>query len=144
MPEPKKKAFFSLINSEIDQFAVFPENYSPKEEEKFNIQSTLNFRYDQTKSDIACSCGVNCFMDEKIIVKCEVTMTYKMTIQTMKDFKGNGELNIPKDILVFFANTTYNSLRGVILAKLSNTQIRLLLPLINLNDIIKEPLKIVE
>lgn len=142
MPNLEKKALFSLVNSEINQFADFPENYSHKEEEEFNIKSTLNFAYDQAKSTIACSCGVNCFIDDKIIVKCEVTMTYNMTIETMKDFKDDKELNIPKDILVFFANTTYNSLRGVLMAKLSNSPINLLLPLVNLADIIKKPMKV--
>ena len=135
-----KQLGFRLISTKIDQFASFEENDNPAIE--FEFFSTLSFDFDREKNTLFCSCSVTGNKNNIVVVKGAVTFGYELDPISSKRLseKESTELTVPKETLIFLASKTYGGLRGVLLAKLQNTNIRLVLPLTDLSEIITEPL----
>ncbi len=138
MPEVGKKqtAHFRIIKTNIDQFAVFEENYTNLDG-VFDIKSKVLFQFDQAHSVLKCSCGVDCLKDNLIVVKAAITFEYELSEDTINGLIEGDKIKFPKDLLVFFSTNAYGALRGVIMAKLESTAIRLILPVVDLSGFIK-------
>lgn len=137
----QKTAVFRIIKSEINQFAVFEENYK-NIDGQFNVKSSITFNFDVFSSTISCACLANCYKDDLLVVKAEVTLCYELSKETITDMTKSNEIVIPKEILVYFGSNTYSTLRGVVMAKLEPTQVRLILPLENLSKLITQSLSV--
>lgn len=136
-----KAAKFRLTKSEINQFAVFEENYK-NINGQFDIKSVITFNFDIESATLSCSCEVNCLKENLLIVRAEVTLHYEISNETIGNLTHNNAIIIPKQLLAYWGSNTYSTLRGVIMAKLESTQVRLILPLNNLSNIIAENLTI--
>lgn len=141
MPELiNKSAKFYLASSSIDEFAVFEDNNSPTDE--LIINSTITFGFDINKNLLSCTSSVVFIKKDKPVVKCTLTYGYRLHEETLNGLTKGSFIEFPKELLIYFGSKTYGGLRGVLLAKLEHTSIKTVLPLTNLNNIIKEPLRI--
>lgn len=136
-----KTAIFRITKSEINQFAVFEENYKSINGQ-FDIKSSITFNFDVFSSILSCACLVNCYKDDLLVVKAEVTLCYELSKETIADMTNANGIVIPKELLVYFGSNTYSTLRGVVMAKLESTQVRLTLPLENLSKLITQNLSV--
>ncbi len=135
----QRTATFRLVKSEINQFAVFEENYK-RLDGQFDIKSNIAFNLDVFSSTLSCACSVNCYKDNLLVVKAEVTLYYELSKETFADMTHDNYVIVPKELLAYFGSNTYSTLRGVIMAKLESTQVRLVLPLGNLTRLITQNL----
>lgn len=142
MAENKSKiALFRIVNTVINQFAVFEENYSDVNA-KFDFQSALRIVFDKGTNVLACTCEVSCLNGDKPVMKASITFGYELSPETVADFTKGDTIIIPKDLLIYFGSNAYGALRGVVLAKLEPTKVRLIVPLESLDRIIDRPLVI--
>ncbi|GFI38458.1 hypothetical protein IMSAGC016_00221 [Muribaculaceae bacterium] len=142
MPEKTtKRALFNIERGGIDQFAFFEDNYNVSAD-SLRLSSTVRFEYHTAKGMLDCECAVVGTQNGTIVLKASVLFTYGLAPETISDLSEDGSIVIPKQLLVYFASNTYGALRGVLLAKLENTPLRLILPAVNLAEIVKDSLSV--
>ena len=135
-----KPAKFSLVNTSIDQFAVFEDNNASSD--RLTVNSSISFGFDHNNGILTCRAEVDYIRNDRPLVRCAVSYSYKLHEETINEFTNGAVIVIPREILVYFGSKTYGGLRGVLLAKLENTSVRTVLPLTNLNSIITDSLTI--
>lgn len=135
-----KSAKFSLVNTSIDEFAVFEDNNASSD--RLTVNSSISFGFDRDNGILTCRAAVDYIRNDRPLVRCALSYGYKLHEETIDEFTNGDVIVIPREILVFFGSKTYGGLRGVLLAKLENTSVRTVLPLTNLNSVITDSLTI--
>ena len=136
-----KKIGFRLIKNEIDQFAVFENNFTGADKHLM-FDSSLHFHFNVNTLTLTCSCAVTCNSQTGMVATGAVSFTYEFEPSSINELRKEDVLSLPEDLLVFLGSKTYGALRGVMLAKLEPTTVRLTIPLEDLSDIIDKPLEI--
>lgn len=136
MHKEKTSISFKILNAVITQFAVFEENQcGARDDSKFD--STLKFSFKDNDKTVKVISGTTYLQRERPVVRCEVEITFKIRLgDEEEDVKLTSILN--RNHLVYFGSKAVGILRGVLLSKLENTQIKFILPLVNIEKIIPQ------
>lgn len=129
---------FRLLNSSIDQFAVF-ENNNCDNSNDFDFHSKINFSLDSSTLILSCATSVEISKKDKLVAVGAITFRFRLNEESVKNNLTDGNFCISKDNLIYFASKTYGALRGVMIAKLEPTSIRTILPFADLSAIITGP-----
>lgn len=127
---------FKPVCSVIDQFAVFENNYKGSDVE-FNINSNIKFEYDVPSRTLRCQTSAEVNQQDRIVVVVMVTMGYELEEKTVKCLTNANRITLPSELIAFFGSKTYGAMRGVLLARLEPTQVRFILPFIDINQIVR-------
>lgn len=130
---------FRLVKSTIDQFAFFEGNNNPLIKE-YETTWSIEFKYDSEERLLYCLTGVECCQNSKIVTTAAITLVFELRKEAVEDRTKDGTFVIPSGHLSYFASKTCDTLRGVLMAKLEPTTIRITLPLINPEETIKKPI----
>lgn len=141
MDKSVKQAYFQINGGGIQEYAYFDENYNSSVSE-FQLNSSLSFNFNPQTRILTSLCGVTVNQNGLPVVKCTISFEYALTLETVQDFSVSKKIEIPQEILVYFGTNSLGALRGAIMARLETTRFKFILPPVNLNDIIKEPLTI--
>jgi len=140
MPDKKTNLSFQPKDLKIDQFAVFDEYIVENPRER--VSSKLNFEFLNKESILNCEAGVVLYYNDQPVMKCSIIFAFLIDQSWLNESKQNDKFFIPREWLIFLANSTYGALRGTLAAKLENTGISFLLPFFNLTEIIESPMEI--
>ena len=141
MDKSAKQAYFLINGGGIQEYAYFDENYDSSVSE-FQLNSSLSFNYSPDTRILTSLCGITVNQKGLPVVKCTISFDYALTPETIKDFSTAKKIVFPKEVLVYFGTNSLGALRGAIMARLETTRFKFILPPVNLNDIIKDPLTI--
>lgn len=142
MPDEKiKKAVFRIENGAVEEFAFIEDNYDASNN-RFNIHSEIRFNYDSSANAVDCHSTAVVSQDSSVVLKITLMMRFGLSPDTIMALSSQSRLVLPVELLHYFASTTYGALRGALMAKIERIPINIILPAVNLNDIIREPLVI--
>lgn len=69
-------------------------------------------------------------------------LDYSLTPETVEILTKGNTITLPRDLVMFFASNTYGAMRGILMAKLENSPVQLILPLMELIAEILPPFKV--
>lgn len=142
MPDTSKKlASFRIVSAEPDQFAYLEENRA-KNKENTETASDISFSYDTSSRMLKCTCSVKYQENKALVLIGGLSVTFELSSDTIDHYEQTDKLEIPQDLLVFFATHTYGALRGMLIAKLESTAFRWILPIVSIKDLITTPFRI--
>ena len=139
MDKDMNQAFFKIVGGGITQFAFFEENYNSFSEEN-QLDSSVSFTVEAHKRIIKASAIANLHQLNMPVLKCVVDLVFQIKNDSWDSFAEKNNIVIPQELLVYFGSKAVGALRGALFAKLEQVPIHIVLPLVNLNEIITEPM----
>lgn len=136
------KAYFSIINGDCNQFAVFPEEY---QNNGSNISLSISHRIDTAVADRAVRMVVfiTARQEERTLLKAECSLEFKFEEESFKELRKADVYEVPVDVVRHFGALTYGAMRGVLIAKKANISFPMpVLPGLDITRLITEPLLI--
>lgn len=134
-------AFFKIIGGGITQFAFFEENFNPASEDN-QLDSSVSFTVESENRIIKATAEANLSQYKMPVLKCVVELSFKVKKDSWDSFTDEGKIVIPQELLVYFGSKVIGALRGALLAKLEQMPMHIVLPLVNLEEIITAPMVI--
>ena len=110
------QVLYKYSKMEIEQFAMFEENYNQNVEE-VEFQTEAQFSFDKESSVLCSKIVVNMSAVEKPLVKAELKSYFNIQPESIDSLRQDGKILFPPQLLVQFASLCYGSMRGVIFAK---------------------------
>lgn len=110
------QVLFNYSKMEIDQFAMFLENYK-HETQDVQFQTEAQFSFDKGNSVLCCKIEVNMSAEDKPLVKAVLKSYFNIQPESVSALCQDGKILFPPQLLVQFASLCYGSMRGVIFAK---------------------------
>ncbi len=148
MPE---KFQFRIARGEQSQFAIFPENFNPKERDMAFLQDVrLRFDASTRRVEVATEAKLeypHITDRDKVLVKVGCNMVFELHPDTLAGLpkSESGKTILPKSIAQYFASLSYSSLRGILMAHADECTFKIpVLPPFNYNKIIVEDIPSVE
>lgn len=105
---------------EIEQFAMFEENYNHNIEE-VQFQTEAQFSFDKNSSVLCSKIVVNMSALEKPLVKAELKSYFNIQPESIDTLRQDGKILFHPHLLIQFASLCYGSMRGVIFTKTHGT-----------------------
>ncbi|MDE6255104.1 MAG: hypothetical protein K2M39_02820 [Muribaculaceae bacterium] len=139
MDKEMNQAFFKIVAGGITQFAFFEENYNSISEEN-QLDSSVSFTVETHKRIIKATAIANLYQSNMPVLKCVVDLVFQIKNDSWDSFANRNKILIPQELLVYFGSKAVGALRGALFAKLEQMPIHIVLPLVNLNEIITEPM----
>jgi len=128
---------FSFQGIKVEQFAVFEENYKPKNET--GIAVGFEFKLNQSIKQIGVFLSIDFEQCKKKFLRILVSCHYKIEDETWVNFVHAEDANIvlPKHFIAHIAMITVSTTRGVLFAKTEGTFCsQFIVPLINVTEMI--------
>ncbi|MDE7414467.1 MAG: hypothetical protein K2N05_11880 [Muribaculaceae bacterium] len=139
MDKDMQGAFFKIIGGGITQFAFFEENFNPASEDT-QLDSSVSFTVEVEKRIVKATAAANLYQSKMPVFKCVVDLSFQIKNESWESFVDKGKRMIPRKLLVYFGSKVIGALRGALFAKLEHMPMHIVLPLVNLEDIINEPM----
>ena len=121
-----------------EQFASFPEFYDPKQALSINVR--LNFIYQVDRRLVACQATATFSSEDHPYIRCALTCAF-----TVSPDSWNERMNTEQDVVELEASIyehlgafTVGSLRGYLHAKQMESPIRVVLPPVNVTEIVQQ------
>lgn len=92
------------------------------------------------KRIIKATAAANLHQSKMPVFKCVVDLSFQIKNESWESFVDKGKRLIPLKLLVYFGSKVIGALRGALFAKLEQMPIHIVLPLVNLEEIINEPM----
>lgn len=124
---------------ELEQFAILEETYQSDMDDT-QIQTGVQFSYDQDQHIICCDTSVILLQGDKTLLKTQLKSYFDLQPESVEALKEDGAIVFDEPLLIQFASLSYGSLRGVIYAKTLNTPFNnFILPPVYFSSIIDKP-----
>lgn len=130
---------FALRGIKTEQFAVFEENYTPKN--TVNLGTSLQFKLDVGNRYIGVFLTFQFEQEKKTFLKIEISCHFQINNEAWQDWaQENGlKLVVSKDFLLYLAMITTGTARGVLFAKTEATRFStIIIPILNITDLIPD------
>lgn len=101
---------------EIEQFAMFEENYNPTVQE-VQFQTEVQFSFDKENLILCSKIAINMSDLERPLIKAELKSFFSIHPNSMDILHHEGKTIFSPELLVQFASLCYGSMRGVIFTK---------------------------
>lgn len=131
-----KKILFRIGSAKIEQFALFEENYNSTEEST-KYDNKINFEASKRDHSIKCLTTITATQKEKAVFKIALGIVFKLSPESWETLSKGSKIDIPHGFSSYMAQTCYGCIRGALLVKLENTEIKNMLPAADFNQIIK-------
>jgi hypothetical protein len=132
----EKQVLYKYDRIELEQFAVFNENYT-QDSEEIDFQTEAQFSFDKEQSILCSTIVAHLYNGDKPLIKAELKSYFNIEPDSMEALRANGQVVFPPILLVQFASLCYGSMRGVLFAKTANTPLnKYILPPFNFGNII--------
>lgn len=136
------KAYFTIVNGDSRQFAVFPEEYRP---DGADLTMSVAHRIDTAVKDTSLHVVIVATVkqEDRLLLKMDCMLEFKFTEESFKEFRKEDVYEVPTDILQHFGALTYGALRGALIARKSEIAFPMpVLPAFDITRLINEPLLI--
>ncbi len=133
---------FRIKELETTQFAVFeiPEDSTLS---NFSLKMDCAFGADHEKHELGCRLAITISSENVPAIKIETSVIYELSEKTFSDFISGNKLLIPKEIAAFFVAKLFDTIRGQLFERLSQTRYsKFILPSINIREFVNAPLEI--
>ena len=124
------------------QFASFPDALDYEIYKKnggFGIDSSFSFGYNTDLTSIRCTANFKYSQDESLLLICEVQCFFDIASEGGEQIRHDKKISV--DFLQYMATIVTGTVRGIIHDRTEGTVLNeLVLPPINLTEVIKEPL----
>jgi hypothetical protein len=132
---------FALRNIKTEQFAIFESIFD--ESKHVELKGNVNFALNEIDRFIACTTHFEFLIEEKPFMAIQILCEFEIENDSWQPLinKKQTELEIPIEILKHLISLNIGISRGVIHSKTEEMKISFILPLINLDSLLKEPLK---
>lgn len=114
------QVLYKYIRMELEQFAMFEENYS-SEVKEIQFQTESQFSFDKENSVLCSRVVVNISASDKPLVRTELKSYFEILPDSVVCLRQDNKIVFVPALLVQFASLCYGSLRGVIFTKTSGT-----------------------
>lgn len=131
--------YYRFSSMELLQFAATEEHINWK---GLNANNQIRFQFVPDSNGLLCdfSFSLKEDADQKLVLKVEVQSRFEIREDSLLQITSNNEMIFPIEMLVHFASLTYSSMRGMVLAKAENTNLRgFILPIQNFQVQITKP-----
>ena len=139
MDTPIPPIQFAFQGIKVEQFAVFEENYKPKNENGIAIQ--VDFKLNQAIKQIGIFLSLDFEHGKQKFLKISVSCHFKIEDDSWKNFvqQDNTKIVIPKNFIVHLVMLTVSTTRGVLFANTEGTFCsQVIVPLINVSEMITQ------
>lgn len=130
---------FSIKSIKTDEFATIDSSYNQSSEVKINTEFGFGMNKDVNSFAVKLSVNFTCDKDPFIVLK--VVCEFEVEEDTFKKFykKNSQRYIVPKGFFTHLCVITVGTARGVLHARLANTNYKqFLLPSLNLSELIKK------
>ncbi|RPH32687.1 MAG: hypothetical protein EHM93_08180 [Bacteroidales bacterium] len=130
---------FALLGIKTEQFAVFEENYNPKQETGLGLE--IQYKINKSNNQIGVFLGFEFIQSKKVFIKVIVSCHFKIEENSWKSFLQEKEtkLVVPRGFLEHLAMIATGTTRGVLFAKTEGTEFsKFIIPTLNVAKMIKE------
>ena len=111
---------YKFSKMELEQFAVFEENYS-SEIKEVAFKTEVQFSFDKLNNILCSKVIVNVLQNTKLLVKAELRSFFNIKAESIKEITEDNKIIFFPPLLVQFASLCYGSMRGVLFAKTMGT-----------------------
>lgn len=135
---------FRLIKINTEQFAVFDDNI-PENESEISLKPSFNFSVQISKRLINALFSVTFISNKLPFIKLDCSCLFEIKQKNWANMysEDNSEVIIPNQVIKHFAVLTVGTARGILHSKTEKSKAGMfILPTINVNDVIKEDLRI--
>ncbi len=130
---------YKYCKIELEQFAILEDTYQSDMGDT-QIQTGVQFSYDQDQHIICCDTSVILIQGDKTLLKTQLKSYFDLQPESVEALKEDGAIVFDEPLLIQFASLSYGSLRGVIYAKTLNTPFNnFILPPVYFSSIIDKP-----
>lgn len=135
----EKEIAYRFEKMQLEQFAMFLENYSPGMK-NIAYSTETKFSFDKLQNVICSTISINMSCADKPLAKIVLSSFFKIKTESADVLTNDSRIIFPPSILVQFASLCYGSLRGVLFAKTAGTPLNnYILPPVHFNSIIDRP-----
>lgn len=130
---------FSFQGIKIEQFAVFEENYKPKNENGVAVH--VEFKLNQAIKQIGIFLSLDFEHGKQKFLKISVSCHFRIENDSWQNFiqQESARIVIPKHFIVHLVMLTVSTTRGVLFAKTEGTFCsQIIVPLLNVNEMITQ------
>lgn len=140
-----KKIGFQLVNIVTDQFAIIKDNYD-KHNTDVNISTEATYGIDDDEKLIKSGVKIEFSQNKSVFLLAEISNHYVIDNKTWeKEIKKYNKFVIPKDFATHLLVLTIGTIRGVLHAKIENTEFnKFLLPTLNISKLISSDIEFTE
>ncbi len=133
----EKSIGFALAAIKTEQFAIFPENFSPKKDA--NVTTSLEFKINEVDKRIGVFATFIFDNSKKTFIKIQVSCHFSVAPESWNDFKKDNFIVFPKNFLGHLTMLTIGTSRGVLHEKTEGTEFnKFIIPTINVNDLVNK------
>lgn len=128
---------FKLQGIKTEQFAIFEENYIPKQ--KAIVYARIQFKLNQQYKRVGVFLSIEFKQEGKIIIKIVVSCHFKLEESSWESFihKKESKIIIPKGFMTHLVMITTGTTRGVLFAKTELTQFsKFIVPTLNVTKLV--------
>lgn len=135
---------FALKGMRTSQFALFTDEFLSKEKVEYHI--SFDFKFDTQQRQTMVLLGLVYSQGKKMLCKLDTETSFEIRESSWNAFqKTESGRIIPKSALAHFAHLSLGSARGILHSKTENTALHaIILPLINVLEMVKEDVELVE
>lgn len=141
MSKGKEPIFFTQGKGGITEFAFIKDNYNPDDSE-IKINSNLEFSFTREINMLKCQYEVSFKQQEITFLKCIAFLDYIFKKDSINQLKNGSSILFPVSLLKHFGTSIIGAMRGVLMAKNQDYGFDVILPPVDLNQIITDPLAV--
>lgn len=128
---------FILIGLKTEQFAIFEDNYSSKDD--VELKTELEFKINEKTKTIGVFTTFIFEQKKQAFLKLQISCQFKINEDSFDSFCKESEITVPKELLIHITMITVSSARGVLHAKTEGTEFnKFLLPTMDVTKMVKE------
>lgn len=142
--ESNNIAGYRIVDIQTIQFATFNmPAVSDTGMERFGMHTSYSYGIDTSQKLFSCKLEILIQVTERPVIKIETQATYELSEETFQKLIDRDCFNMPIADVSHFTSILYGATRGILVCKLENSPLRrIILPPINLHDVITHPLRI--
>lgn len=140
MPKMEKQIQFRIKNIQITECSFRKPKQEIQKDQNFGFSFSFGVNFDKVNSEIMIEVAVNIYLSpkQKVVIG-EIKAVNHFDINNFSDFVINkDQFAFPEDFIVMIMSISFSTLRGIVLEKTaSSLQRSIVLPVININEIVK-------
>jgi len=136
----EKGIYYKFVKMDLTQFATFDDGMSITDGGEVSVGVNHRFAYGFDSGMVLCKTIVHYSLYQSTLLKAELDCFFQIDEDSANRLEKEGnEITLPKGLMRQFASLSYSSLRGIIYARTTGTQLNsIILPLIDVTDVVKD------
>ena len=128
---------FQLVDISTEQFASFPDDFS-HEDKKLAIDFGTDFKIDAAQHIVGVFTKFKFLQNEKLILLLECACSFVLAEEYWNAQTESDKIVLPEDLLTHLLVLAVGTARGIIHAKKPKELAELLLPTLNITEVVQE------